>query len=73
MSSNDLENAFNALGRTKKVEFISKNIELASARAVADYVKGYLFDVLNDVGDDEYVATYLRQKGYEVEKKKKQN
>ncbi|RHK13195.1 hypothetical protein DW079_00280 [Segatella copri] len=57
------------LGRTKKVEFISKNIELASSSAVADYVKGYLFDVLKDVGDDEYVATYLRGKGYKVEKK----
>lgn len=63
------EKAFNGLGRTKKVEFISKNIELASSSAVADYVKGYLFDVLKDVGDDEYVATYLRGKGYKVEKK----
>ena len=32
------------------------------------YVKGYLFDVLNDVGDDEYIAAYLREKGYEVKK-----
>lgn len=31
------------------------------------YVKGYLFDVLKDVGDDEYIATYLRNKGYKVE------
>lgn len=61
--------AFNSLGRTKKVEFISRNIELASSSAVAKYVKGYLFDVLRDVGDDEYVATYLRGKGYEVVKK----
>ena len=42
----NVEKAFNGLGRTKKVEFISKNIELASSSAVADYVKGYLFDVL---------------------------
>ena len=33
-----------------------------------NYVKGYLFDVLMDVGDDEYIATYLRNKGYNVEK-----
>lgn len=65
----NVEMAFNSLGRTKKVEFISKNIELASSSAVAEYVKGYLFDVLEDVGDDEYVATYLRGKGYEVVKK----
>ena len=65
----NVEMAFNSLGRTKKVEFISKNIELASSSAVAKYVKGYLFDVLRDVGDDEYVATYLRGKGYEVVKK----
>ena len=31
------------------------------------YVKGYLFNVLKDVGDDEYIATYLRNKGYKVE------
>ena len=66
-----IEDVFCTLGRTKKVEFISKNIELASADAVAKQVKGYLFDVLNDVNDDEYVATYLREKGYEVTKKKK--
>ena len=68
---NRVEEAFNALGRTKKVEFISKNIGLASADAVAKHVRGYLFDVLNDVGNDEYVATYLRGKGYEVTRKKK--
>ena len=65
----NVEMAFRSLGRTKKVEFISKNIELASSSAVAEYVSGYLFDVLEDVGNDEYVATYLRGKGYEVVKK----
>ena len=65
-----VEDAFRNLGRTKKVEFINQNIERASAHAVADYVKGYLFDVLNDVNDDEYIATYLKGKGYEVKKKK---
>ena len=56
------------MGRTKKAEFISENIDYASAQAVAGYVKGYLFDVLNDVGDDDYVAQYLKGKGYEVKK-----
>lgn len=62
----DIKQVFRGLGRTKKVEFISENIDYASAHAVAKYVKGYLFDVLNDVGDDDYVAQYLKEKGYEV-------
>lgn len=66
---NDIEKVFRGLGRTKKVEFVSENIEYASAHAVAEYVKGYLFDVLNDLGDDDYVASYLKDKGYEVTKK----
>jgi hypothetical protein len=60
-----IEEAFRGLGRTEKVRFISQNIEYANAVAVASYVKGYLFDVLNDV---EYIAAYLREKGYEVKK-----
>lgn len=65
----DIKQVFRGLGRTKKAEFISENIDYASAHAVAEYVKGYLFDVLNDLGDDDYVATYLKDKGYEVTKK----
>ena len=66
-----IEKEFSYLGRSKKVEFISKNIDYASASAVAEHVKGYLFDVLNDVEDDEYIANYLREKGYKVEKTSK--
>lgn len=64
----DIKQIFRGLGRTKKVEFISENIDYASAHAVAGYVKGYLFDVLNDIGNDDYVAMYLKEKGYEVNK-----
>ena len=64
-----IEEAFRGLGRTEKVRFISQNIEYANAVAVSHYVKGYLFDVLQDVGDDNYVAMYLRNKGYKVTKK----
>jgi len=53
--------------RTKKCEFISQHVDLASPEAIAKYVKGYLFDVLKDVDDDEYIATYIRNKGYKVE------
>ena len=65
---NKIEEAFRGLGRTEKVRFISQNIEYANAGVVANYVKGYLFDVLQDVGDDNYVAMYLRNKGYKVVK-----
>lgn len=64
-----IEDAFRGLGRTEKAKFISQNINYANADAVAEYVSGYLFDVLNDVGDDECIATYLREKGYEVTKR----
>lgn len=46
-----LEYEFNQLGRTEKCEFISQHIELASSKAIAKYVKEYLFDVLKDIGD----------------------
>ena len=36
--------------------------------AIAKYVESYLFDVLKDVGNDEYVAIYLRENGYKVTK-----
>ena len=63
-----IERAFSCLGRTKKSEFISEHVELASSKAIAGYIKGYLFDVLKDVNDDEYIAMYLREKGYTVTK-----
>jgi hypothetical protein len=66
----ECEKYFGWLGRSEKSDFISANIQLASANAVASYVKSYLFDVLRDVNNDEYVATYLREKGYECIKKK---
>ena len=65
--SKGLEYEFEQLSRTKKCEFISKYVDLASPESIAKYVKGYLFDVLKDVGDDESIATYLRNKGYKVE------
>lgn len=64
-----IEEAFRGLGRTEKANFISQNIDFANAGAIAGYVKAYLFDVLKDVGDDEYIAMYLRDNGYEVTKK----
>ena len=66
-NSKGLEYEFEQLGRTKKCEFISQHVDLASPEAIAKYVKGYLFDVLKDVDDDEYIAAYLRNKGYKVE------
>ena len=58
-----IEEVFRGLGRTEKAKFISQNIDYANAD-----VSAYLFDVLKDVGNDEYVATYLKEKGYKVTK-----
>lgn len=63
-----IEEAFRSLGRTEKAKFVSQNIDYASADAIAEYVSAYLFDVLKDVGNNEYVAMYLRKNGYKVTK-----
>lgn len=64
----EIEEVFKQLGRTEKCDFISRHIDMANAHAVAEYVKAYLFDILRDVKDDEYIATYLRERGYEIVK-----
>lgn len=61
-----IEESFRSLGRSEKANFISKNIDYANADVIAEYVRAYLFDVLKDVKDDEYVAMYLRENGYKV-------
>lgn len=66
---NSIEKSFRSLSYTQKKDFISGHIEYASAKSVAEYVKNYLFDVLADIGDDEYIADYLKSKGYDVWKK----
>lgn len=63
-----IEEVFKSLGRTEKAKFVSQNIDYANADAIAKYVDAYLFDILKDVGNDEYVAMYLREKGYKVKK-----
>lgn len=65
-----IEEAFRGLGRTEKAKFISQNIDYANVDAVAKYISAYLFDVLEDVGNNEYIAMYLRGKGYEVTNQK---
>ena len=55
-----------------KVEFIDDNIRYASASAVAEYVETYIYDVLEDVGDKEMIAEFLREHGYKVEKEGKE-
>lgn len=64
MEKNNIEREFSYLGRSKKVEFIGEHIDFAPADAVAEYVKGYLYDVLKDVDDDNYIASYLRGRGW---------
>ncbi len=52
-----------------KSKFISENLYYASSVAVAEHVETYLFDILDEVEDKEYIANYLRERGYEVNKK----
>lgn len=66
-----LKDLFQSLGRTKKVEFISDNIDYASDRAIVRHVGAYICDILEDLWDEgniEGVIVFLRNKGYKVEK-----
>lgn len=65
-----LRDLFLSLGRTKKVEFISENIDYASDRAIVRHVGAYICDILEDLWDEgniDGVVAFLRQKGYKVE------
>lgn len=62
--------AWSCQSRTDKSGFISQNLDYASAKAIAKHVEAYLFDILDAMDDPEYVAQWLRDKGYEVKKKK---
>ena len=72
MSTEDkLKDLFYSLGRTKKVEFISDNIDYASDRAIVQHVGAYICDILEDIWDDgniDGVINFLKSKGYKVEK-----
>ena len=66
-----LDELFHSLGRTKKVEFIDKNIDYASDHAIVRHVGNYICDILEDLWNDgniEGVITFLKGKGYKVEK-----
>lgn len=57
---------FQKHSRTDKQKLIERYLHLASGSAIAKYVEAYLFDILDEMGDDEYIANYLREKGFEV-------
>lgn len=66
-----LKDLFLSLGRSKKVEFISENIDYASDRAIVQHVGSYIFDILEDLWEDDNidgVIRFLESKGYKVEK-----
>lgn len=66
-----LKDLFLSLGRTKKVEFISENIDYASDRAIVQHVGSYICDILEDLWEDDNidgVIRFLESKGYKVEK-----
>ena len=59
---------FRNFSRSDRQAFINENIDLASSHIVAQHVEAYLFDILEEMDDPEYVAQFLRDKGYEVKK-----
>lgn len=66
-----IKELFLQLSRTKKVEFISDNIDYASDRAIVRHVGSYICDILEDLWEDghvEGVIEFLKSKGYKVEK-----
>ena len=66
-----LNDLFRSLGRTKKVEFISENIDYASDRAIVRHVGSYICDIPEDLWDEggiDGVVEFLRRKGFKVEK-----
>lgn len=68
-----LKDLFLSLGRTKKVEFISDNIDYASDRAIVQHVGSYICDILEDLWEDDNidgVIRFLESKGYKVDKNK---
>lgn len=65
-----LKELFMSLGRTKKVEFISDNIDYASDRAIVNHVGAYICDILEDMWEDgniDGIIRFLKDKGYKVE------
>lgn len=66
-----IKELFCQLSRTKKVEFISDNIDYASDRAIVRHVGSYICDILEDLWEDGHVdgvVEFLKGKGYKVEK-----
>ena len=66
MSLENLRSAFRNNSSSVCSEFIDQNLHYASASAIFQYVESYLFDVLDEIVDKEYIADYLRNKGWEV-------
>lgn len=65
-----MKELFYSLGRTKKVEFISENIDYATDRAIVQHIGNYICDILEDLWEDgsiDGVVAFLRDKGYKVE------
>lgn len=66
LNTSKIEEVFGGLRRSEKATFISQNIDYANADAIAKYIRAYLFGILDDMGEDEHVATYLSERGYKV-------
>ncbi len=61
----EINRAFRELPRGEKSRFISDNIHYAKMKAVVEFARDYIFDVL-DYCDTEVIAQYLRERDYTV-------
>lgn len=60
----DINTVFRQLSRTEKTKFINSKLEYASSKAIAEYARDYVLDILEH---NTYVMTkYLRERGYTV-------
>ena len=57
-SRENLDHAFNRLGRTAKCDFIDDNIQYARMTAIIERVKPYIFDLLDEC-DLDMIKQYL--------------
>lgn len=60
-SREKLDYAFSQLGRTAKCDFIDDNIQYARMSAIAERVKPYIFDLLDEC-DLEMIKLYVESR-----------
>lgn len=60
----DINNVFRQLSRTEKTKFINSKLNFASSKAIAEYARDYVLDMLEH--NTDLITKYLREHGYTV-------